>query len=164
MSEGKAARLTGIVNRTGAAATNWGRILARVVAALSALALGAPIVHAGCDSGVPITQPQAGRIADAERTSGNPFTHGSEKPSGGRPRPCSGPTCSGRSPLLPVSSIPVPAPQPEWACLAVPPALANPEVRWHLWRAGAISSVRIAVDVFRPPRRTGSPLPANHCM
>jgi hypothetical protein len=156
MSEVKAARLARTTTLPGAVVSNRGRFAAGVALALSALALGAPTASAGCgrdDSVISLrTMGSPAANSPGENLSTQPVEHKSGK----RPRPCSGPTCSGRRSLPPVSSVLMQDQQPEWACIAMLAALANPESRWRPRDFGTNRPVWGTTEVFHPPRPASS--------
>lgn len=139
---------------TAAAARIGLRWRAGAALALSLFVLGAPApLHAGCDYPT-IVHPSiahglestlAARLSPMLPTS-IPFEH--------HPQPCSGPTCSKRSPLpFSVPPDPVPVGPSEWAAHVLPPIWLNLPTHRLLPNSPATRPIRRATEVFHPPRR-----------
>lgn len=138
------------------------RLLAGTLLASSAGLLIAPgAAEAGCPSherpAVALPDFAGAGLAAADRGGGSSPGDASGQP--GRPRPCNGPSCSGR-PALPVSPAPPAVPRlGPWAILDPAPAVAAPGQAAPREDEGRISPIRLARSIFHPPRPAASPQP-----
>lgn len=122
---------------------------------LTLLAWGgiAPRTHAGCGESTVVIWPTAPALHQAESASASEAVpHSLPVQSVPGRRPCSGPHCS-RLPLLPPTPPATsPAPNPEWACLAVLPSDTDLPGSAHLPEEDSQTPIFRKYRIYHPPR------------
>jgi len=127
--------------------THWIRWPAGATLALLAAILNAPSsAHASCGDYLMAGAHPAMSVATGTAPDSIPVIPAPHAP-------CSGPTCSGRAPLLPVTPpAPAPVSGEQWGCAVSLPALQGPGFTSCVLETDTVLPTRCPNSIYHPPR------------